>query len=407
MNSNPGFHPRRSGSAGEIKQLRAKLAEAVAVIKAIRSGEVDAVVVASKGGPRVFTLEGADHAYRILMESMHEGALTLSTKGAILFTNRCFASLVKSPPEQVVGSSFLRFLAAPDRKFIRQILNDRKEAGAKLQVGLLAGKNGVTPVQLSLLPLAQASSKHATFGVVVTDLTEVRRSEERLRALIQRVVEVQETERGRVALELHDHVTQLLCGVLVRSQVLADQLPEDNASARREAIQLRDLLGETANEVERISRELRPGVLEQLGLLAVLRQLAREFPRRTGVALKVDCQPLATRLPADIELALYRIIHEALRNVELHAHAQKVTLQLKRTADFIRLKIQDNGAGFDLTRHPNGRPRKSGLGLLSMSERASHVGGTLKLTSGRGTGTEIVVQIPLPAGVPSGGMPAA
>ena len=397
MSASPASPRRPSGSTREVRHLRAKLAEAVAVIRAIRSGEVDAVVVASNGGPQVFTLEGADHAYRILMESMHEGALTLSAKAAILFANRCFADLVKSPLEQVVGSSFSRFLGGPDRKIFGQLLKKRDRTGAKLQVQLLAGKEAATPVQLSILPLAQANSNRATFGVVVTDLTEVRRSEEQLRALIQRVVEVQETERGRVALELHDHVTQLLCAVLVRSQVLADQLPEANGPARREAIQLRDLLGETANVVERISRDLRPGVLEQVGLNAVLRNIAREFAHRTGMTCKVHCKPLPARLPAGIELALYRIIHEALRNVELHAHAQKVILQLKQTDGIIRLKIQDDGAGFDRTQHPNRRPRGSSLGLLSMSERASHVGGILKMSSCRGGGTEIAVQIPLPA----------
>jgi len=109
------------------------------------------------------------------------------------------------------------------------------------------------------------------------------------------LVQAQEAERGRVALELHDHITQLLCAVLVRSQTLAENLPAHPGLAKQEAVMLRDLLGETADEVERISRNLRPGVLEQLGLAAVLRETSTAFTKRTGVALKLACVPLAVR----------------------------------------------------------------------------------------------------------------
>ena len=100
----------------------------------------------------------------------------------------------------------------------------------------------------------------ATIGMVVTDMTEARRNEELLRALTHRVVQAQEAERGRVALELHDNITQLLCAILVRSQTLADKLPARDGPSKREAMKLREMLGQTAEEVERISRNLRPSV---------------------------------------------------------------------------------------------------------------------------------------------------
>src|ERR1043166_8035014 len=99
----------------QLVELRARLAEAEETLRAIRSGEVDAVVVAGKAGPQVFTLQGAEHSYRLLIESMNEGALTLTADKVILYANQCFARMVKCPLEQVMGSSFRRFLSAEDR----------------------------------------------------------------------------------------------------------------------------------------------------------------------------------------------------------------------------------------------------------------------------------------------------
>jgi signal transduction histidine kinase len=257
---------------------------------------------------------------------------------------------------------------------------------------LKASDGSQMPVQISIRLLAKNGFKHAPVGLVVTDMTEARRSEEMLRALTHRVVQVQEAERGRIALELHDDITQLLCAVLFRSQALADKLSARDGPAKKEAMKLREMLGQAAKEVERISRNLRPSVLDQMGLVAVLRDASTEFAHRTGVLVKLACVQLIARLPADTELALYRILQEALKNVERHARARHVTIQLSQQGAFVQLVVNDDGVGFD---HPTKRKGKSGLGLLGMRERASYVGGTLKIKSVRRAGTEIEVLIPL------------
>jgi signal transduction histidine kinase len=199
-----------------------------------------------------------------------------------------------------------------------------------------------------------------------------------------------------VALELHDHITQLLCAILVRSQALADQLSTRDGPAKAEAIKLRELLGQTAEEVERISRNLRPSVLDELGLVAVLRDTSTEFADRTGVSLRLACVHLAARLPADTELTLYRILQEALKNVEQHARARHVAVRLTQRGAFVRLVINDDGIGFDPGPRPAGRRGKGGLGLLSMRERATYVGGALEVKSAPGEGTTVRAQIPFP-----------
>jgi two-component system NarL family sensor kinase len=410
--------PDASGPSRALAKLRARLAEADETLRAIRTGEVDTVLVAGKQGPQVFTLKGAEHAYRVLIESMNEGALTLTAKGVILYANQCFARMVKRPLEQVLGSSFHRLLSAADQAALRPLLKRTAKSGSKIQALLHAGDGSQLSAHLSIRPLARNGSKSATFGIVVTDMTEARHNEEMLRTLTHRVVQAQEAERGRVALELHDNITQLLCAVLARWAALANKLParspreiiqaggsrataaaisRGEKASRGEVMKLSEMLGQTAEEVERISRNLRPSVLDELGLVPALRATCTEFADRTGVSLKLACKPLTARLPAEAELALYRILQKALENVEKHARARHVTVCLRQRA-FIQLTINDDGIGFDPDHHAAGRKRKGGLGLLSMRERATYVGGALKIKSVRGAGTKIEVLIPLPPG---------
>jgi len=366
-------------------------------------------VTAGKGGLQVFTLEGAEHAYRVLIESMNEGALTLTTDKTILYANQCFARMVKCPLEQVTGSSFHRFLSAADRAMLRPWVKRAAKVGSKTQVQLQAGDGSQLPVQISLRSLARKGANHTIIGMVVTDMTAARRTEELLRTLTHRVVQAQEAERRRVALELHDHITQLVCASLVRSQTLANQLSAHGGCLQQEAITLREMLGQTAEEVERISRGLRPSVLDELGLAAVLRDTTKEFAARTGVTLKLTCGELTARLPADTELTLYRILQEALKNVEQHARARHVTVQLTKPDSVVQLVIHDDGIGFDPEHHPARRKGRGGLGLLSMRERAIYSGGALKVKSVcraglAKAGTAIEVRIPLGKARAEGGV---
>jgi len=395
----PEARPPRAGlrpaPSRELAELRIRLADAEATLHAIRCGEVDAVVVAGQRGDRVFTLDGADHAYRVLIESMNEGALTLTADKTIIYANQCFAKMVKCPLKLVMGGSLRSFLSAEDRSTLRLLLKQAVKSGAKIHLLLHAGDGSQLPVQISIRPLVGKVSNRATFGLVVTDMTVARRNETMLRTLTQRIVQAQEAERARVSFELHDHITQLLCAILVRSQTLADQLSARDGSLKKEAAKLHELLSETAEEVERISRNLRPGVLEHLGLVAVLHATSTEFTERTGVPVKLTTARLTTRLPADTELTIYRILQEAFKNVELHARARCVAVNLAKRDGFIRLNISDDGIGFDTGHHPARRNGKGGLGLLGMRERAAYVGGDIKVKSVHRVGTQIDVQIPL------------
>ena len=378
----------------QIATLRARLAIADETLRAIRGGEVDTVSVAGEQGRQVFTLNGAEHAYRVLIESMNEGALTLTADLSILYANESFARLVRYPLEQVIGGSILAFLSAIDRARLRPLMKRSGRVGAKILVELKSSDGASVPVQISLRPLVRQGKDGAALGLVVTDMTEARRNEGRLRALTHRVVQAQETERGRVALELHDNITQLLYAVAFSSQALLGKLSGKNGAVKEEAMKLHGLLVTAAEEVERISRNLRPSILDQLGLAAVLHETTADFTARTSVPVKLTGGPLPARLSAEAELTLYRILQEALKNVEQHARARHVTVGLEQSLDFVEMTIIDDGIGFDSNRHPAARRGVRGLGLLGMNERAAYARGELTVKSGLRAGTEIAVRIP-------------
>ncbi len=374
----------------ELADLRARLAEADATLRAIVSGEVDALVNTDEAGSQVYTLAGAGDAYRILIESMNEGALLLTTDKMILYANACFAKMVRRPLEQVIGTSFREFLAEADRAPLRALLKNAGHDGSKVQLVLHTGDDTLLPVLISIRPLKKTGSNIVTVGMVVTDMTEARRTEELLRGFSQRLVQVQEAERERVAFELHGHITQLLCAILMRSEVMMDKLSPHDRIAQREAKKLRIMIGEAAEAVESISRHLRPSVLDHLGLSAMLQSDSTEFAARTGVPLELNCGQLSERLPAVAELAFYRILQEALKNVEHHAHAKQATVDLTQHGAFVDLVVHDNGVGFD----PEQPSAKPGFGLHSMRERATAVGGSVSVQSAPGQGTTISAHIP-------------
>jgi PAS domain S-box-containing protein len=161
----------------ELEDLRARLDEAEDTLRAIRSGEVDALVVSGVGGEQVYTLKGADHSYRVLIEDMNEGALTMTLDGVVLYSNRRFAEMIKTPLERVIGSMISTWIA-PDSQDILQmlLLQDGTETRHHGEITLLAGDGALVPGHLSI-NILQMEETRELFGLVVTDLSESKRNE--------------------------------------------------------------------------------------------------------------------------------------------------------------------------------------------------------------------------------------
>jgi signal transduction histidine kinase len=226
---------------------------------------------------------------------------------------------------------------------------------------------------------------------------ERRQLDERLRALTGRIEAVREEERTAMAREIHDVLGQSLTVLkmdvawLNRRQpgVDRDGVLEGRLSA------MSKMIDEVINQVRRIATQLRPGVLDDLGLAAAIEWQTRDFSQRSGLDCSFACNVAEARFERELSTALFRILQETLTNVARHAHAQRVDVSLLEGEGHLRLQVRDDGAGMS----PDATARRGSLGLLGMRERAQRLGGTLAVTSAPGAGTLILVDVPLPAPV--------
>jgi len=225
------------------------------------------------------------------------------------------------------------------------------------------------------------------------NIRERRLADAKLKRLAQRVFDAQEEERGRVARELHDGISQILVGVRYALDTALRRLDRGLDTARAPLDRGIDHLGDAISEVRRISRDLRPGVLDDLGLGPALKTLVDDFSMRTGMETDFQTAVFRNRLDQDAKIALYRIAQEALTNIERHAGATHVSVDLRGHRRGATLRISDNGTG--LNRAHSGRA--AGIGLRNMQERAEQLDGTLRILSGAGTkgGTTIEATVPL------------
>jgi two-component system NarL family sensor kinase len=227
---------------------------------------------------------------------------------------------------------------------------------------------------------------------MLINIRERRLADAKLKRLTQRVCDAQEEERGRVARELHDGISQMLVGVRFALDSARRRLDRGAPEAGTSLEQGIENLGTAISEVRRISRDLRPGVLDDLGLGPAIKSLRDDFETRTGIDTDFSTVVFRNRLDQNAKIALYRIAQEALTNIERHSGATHASIDLRGHKKGATLRISDNGCGIDQTR----KNRGPGIGLRNMQERVEQLDGSLRILSPKGsTGTIIEATVPL------------
>ena len=221
------------------------------------------------------------------------------------------------------------------------------------------------------------------------NIRERRLADAKLKQLTERIIDTQEEERGRVARELHDSISQILVSARYALELSRRRLTKGDARAAESLDKGIDTLGGAIQEVRRISRDLRPGVLDDLGLGPAIQALTDEFSTRTGISVDFETVVFRGRLDEEARIALYRVAQEALTNIERHSGADSVEVALKGTRKGAVLRISDNGSGIGPRTDSTG-----GLGLRNMAERVEQLDGTLRIMSTR-AGTVIEAVVPL------------
>jgi signal transduction histidine kinase len=220
---------------------------------------------------------------------------------------------------------------------------------------------------------------------------ELLQSRERLRDLAVHQQVVREEERGRIAREIHDELGQALTALKMDIHWVSHRLPKVEAPLTEKTKSMSVLIDRTVKSVKRISSDLRPGLLDDLGLSAALEWQAEEFSDHTGIPCEIKSDPHDIVLDQQLSTGIFRIFQETLTNIARHADATRVDATLKKDSDKVEMAVRDNGRGFDTRQTPD--PKS--YGLIGMYERVHSFGGDLKINSAKGLGTTIEVSIPI------------
>ncbi len=266
------------------------------------------------------------------------------------------------------------------------------DVGAELDATRAQTDRRIRETSLQIVAITIGSLFLVFLSGMLINLRERRLSDVKLRQLTQRVFNTQEEERGRVARELHDSISQILVGVRYALELAVRNLSPDDTKARSSIEKGREGLAVAINEVRRISRDLRPSVLDDLGLGPALKALTTEFGARTGIEVEFETVVFQNRLHGDAKTALYRVAQEALTNIERHAQATKISLKVYGHRKGATLRIEDNGRG--MPEKARDSELKGGLGMRNMQERVEHLHGTLSIdTCANGTIVEATVPL--------------
>jgi len=371
-------------------------------------------------------LEVALENYTDLYDFAPSGYFTLAATGAILQANLTGATLVGIERSRLVGQSFGRLVSAEFRPafstFLEQVFaGEAKQSGDFELAGkgqpvrfvnidaqcLLNGKEcRATVVDITARKFAEAAQRRLDVMAASNRKLEqeiIRRktldqalklSEQQSRHLSREILLAQEDERKRISRELHDTVLQTLVGINVHLASLTPKPADNPTSLRRKIAQTQLLVEKSLAMVHRFAVELRPTVLDDLGLIPALHTFMKDFMKRTGVRARLTAFAAVNQLPIGQSAVLYRVALEALNNVAIHAQASAVEVQIKKLPDWICLTITDDGKSFDVKRvlrtKGNGR-----LGLLGMRERLEMIGGKFSIRSTPGHGTTVTARIPV------------
>ena len=268
-------------------------------------------------------------------------------------------------------------------------LDDVDAAAARLRGTLLVS---VRETLLGLATVAVVAALAVFAGGLALNISEQRQADRKLKALAHRVVSSQEEERARVSRELHDHICQVLVSIKYQFELVGHRLAHPGDHPVTGIDKEIGALSKAIGEVRRISHDLRPALLDDLGLPAALEHIADELAQRSGLKVSVSPRVHEEHLPELQAVSLFRVAQEALRNAERHAQASQIDILLDDADNELVLRITDDGIGFDVKNIEQSRDR--GIGLTNMRERVERNGGTFQLTSQPGR-TSLTASFPL------------
>ena len=344
-------------------------------------------------------LEALEALEASILEAIPHAVIGLQDR-RIIFANDGVQTVFGRNAQDVIGKSVRLFYRSDaDYEEIARVLYGALEKHRTFKMEFTCRREDGTDVDCMITASRIGESlKEGNIVITyqdITDLkrakTEVEQSRERLRNLSAHLESAREKERTRIARDLHDELGQLLTALNTDLVLLLNSVPPGQADLTKRAEDSIHLVEMTMQTVKRIYMDLRPGMLDHLGLAVAIDWLAADFQKRTGIRCGVSISPEELTLDADLSFSIYRIVQETFTNISRHAEASRVTVNLRQGADRVELVVRDNGRG--ITQEQLAKPNS--YGLLGIRERAYHWGGEALISGRKGQGTTVKVSIPL------------
>ncbi len=341
-----------------------------------------------------------------IIGSMNETLIVLDPEAKIKTVNRATCDLLGYKEAELVGQNIDKIVSEKVNFFtgsgFRRLLEEKTVMNHEADYITARGKH------ISMLfSAATLKNKERIAGAVIIarDVTErkqaeeaLRKSEKELHFLSSQLLTAQERERRRLSRELHDELGQGLIVLKLKFRSIQDALHKDQIKLKEECDEAIDYINEVTENVHRLSRDLSPSILEDLGLTAAIRRLVESFTKHSNIKCMLDVKAADDLFSQEGQIILYRIVQECLTNVAKHAQATKASIVIRKQGDRVFFRVKDNGIGFNFQEIAYEETGKKGLGLAAMYERARMLGGSLDIWSREGAGARIAITIPLNEG---------
>jgi len=334
--------------------------------------------------------------YEELFTNASDAIWVHNLEGNITLVNKACEKLTGYPVSELIGKNVLEFLTPETLSIARQVKDKvlRGEAMEHRYEQRLIKKNGSEAIVQLTTRIIISDGKPQSFQNMARDITEERKLQDNLQFYLRQVLQAQEEERKRLARELHDDTSQqillLTHGVDNIASKADHYLPEE---LRNELEKLYELSKQTYQGIKRYAQALRPGILDDLGLVPAIKWLAQELNNLAGIEVQVRIDAIPS-LAQETQLVLFRIVQEALNNIHRHSGASEASIMVECQRAEIKVTINDNGRGFKLPPQLSEFAGQGKLGLTGMAERARLIGGEIEVGAQIGKGTTIIVKAP-------------
>jgi PAS domain S-box-containing protein len=369
--------------------LRNRLEVTEETLRAIRQYMVDAFVITRENGEQVITLSDAEYPYRIMVEAMNEGAVTLVPDGTIFYCNPYFCKMVEMDCQKLIGVQFQSFITPDQRRQFENMFQEAGQDGVRGEFLFKTVEGKSRPVQLSMYRMGKEMANG--ISILVSDISERIRSEEQIRTLASDLTIAEHEERHRISQILHDDLQQRLFAIKAQLPFLTVSGSSSDINVTLD--QIDKWLSDAIKLTRDLSVDISPAVLRGEGLAQAILWLCSRMKEQYGLQLNVSATDHLNYLGEHMRVMVFQTVRELLFNIVKHAGTLEANVVIERLNGMGRVTVSDSGRGFDtaiLLQDPAGAH-----GILLLRDRLVLMRGNMTIESAPGQGTRIVIEFPM------------